>query len=95
METIRPGHIPDGGPAEKTAQRGSQPGEARGILVYAVCSGEPEENEQVVTDFLKKRKDYALDPICNCQGLPMDRYLKTFPNGMNMDGFFAARMKRS
>ncbi len=65
-----------------------------GILVYAVCSGEPEENEQVVTDFLKKRKDYVLDPICDCRGLPMDRYLKTFPNGMNMDGFFAARLKR-
>jgi 16S rRNA (cytosine967-C5)-methyltransferase len=65
-----------------------------GILVYAVCSGEPEENEHVVTDFLKKRKDYVLEPISNCMGLPMDRYLKTFPNGMNMDGFFAARLKR-
>jgi 16S rRNA (cytosine967-C5)-methyltransferase len=65
-----------------------------GILVYAVCSGEPEENEHVVTDFLKKRKDFALDPISDCCGLPMDRYLKTFPNGMNMDGFFAARLKR-
>jgi 16S rRNA (cytosine967-C5)-methyltransferase len=65
-----------------------------GILVYAVCSGEPEENEQVVTAFLKKRKDYALSPVQECFGLPMDRYLKTFPNGMNMDGFFAARLKR-
>ncbi len=27
-----------------------------GILVYAVCSGEPEENEQVVTAFLKNGK---------------------------------------
>jgi 16S rRNA (cytosine967-C5)-methyltransferase len=65
-----------------------------GTLVYAVCSGEPEENEQVVTAFLKKRKDYELSPIQECFGLPMDRYLKTFPNGMNMDGFFAARLKR-
>jgi 16S rRNA (cytosine967-C5)-methyltransferase len=65
-----------------------------GILVYAVCSGEPEENEQVITAFLKKRKDYELSPIQDCFGLPMDRYFKTFPNGMNMDGFFAARLKR-
>ncbi len=65
-----------------------------GILVYAVCSGEPEENEQVVTAFLKKRKDYVLAPIQDCFGLPMDRYFKTFPNGMNMDGFFAARLQR-
>lgn len=65
-----------------------------GTLVYAVCSGEPEENEQVVAAFLKKRKDYELSPILECFGLPMDRYLKTFPNGMNMDGFFAARFKR-
>ncbi len=65
-----------------------------GILLYAVCSGEPEENEQVVTAFLEKRKDYALSPIRDCFGLPMDRYFKTFPNGMNMDGFFAACLKR-
>ena len=65
-----------------------------GILVYAVCSGEPEENEHVVTAFLKKRKDYVLEPVMECFGLPMDRYLKTFPNGMDMDGFFAARLKR-
>ena len=65
-----------------------------GVLVYAVCSGEPEENEQVITAFLKKRKDYELAPIQDCFGLPMDRYFKTFPNGMNMDGFFAARLKR-
>lgn len=66
-----------------------------GILVYAVCSGEPEENEQVVTAFLKKRKDYQVSPVQECFGLPMDRYLMTFPNGMNMDGFFAARLQRS
>ncbi|MCF8113803.1 MAG: RsmB/NOP family class I SAM-dependent RNA methyltransferase, partial [Desulfotignum sp.] len=65
-----------------------------GILVYAVCSGEKEENEQVVADFLKKRKDYALDPITACWGQPMDGYLKTFPNCMDMDGFFAARLQR-
>jgi 16S rRNA (cytosine967-C5)-methyltransferase len=65
-----------------------------GTLVYAVCSGEPEENEQVVAAFLKKRKDYELSPVQECFGLPMDRYLKTFPNGMNMDGFFGARFKR-
>jgi 16S rRNA (cytosine967-C5)-methyltransferase len=65
-----------------------------GTLVYAVCSGETEENEQVVAAFLKKRKDYELSPVQECFGLPMDRYLKTFPNGMNMDGFFGARFKR-
>jgi 16S rRNA (cytosine967-C5)-methyltransferase len=65
-----------------------------GILLYAVCSGEPEENEQVVAAFLKKRKDYILEPVTDCFGLPMDRYLTTFPNGMDMDGFFAARLKR-
>lgn len=32
-----------------------------GILVFAVCSCEPEENEQVIEAFLKKRKDYSLD----------------------------------
>ncbi len=32
-----------------------------GILVYAVCSCEPEENEQVIKAFLQKRTDYHLD----------------------------------
>ncbi|MBU0973163.1 MAG: 16S rRNA (cytosine(967)-C(5))-methyltransferase RsmB [Proteobacteria bacterium] len=54
-----------------------------GILVYAVCSCEPEENEQVIAAFLQKRKDYFLDTS-----------FKTYPLTLQMDGFFIARLKR-
>ena len=32
-----------------------------GVLVYAVCSCEKEENEDVIFKFLDKRKDFSLD----------------------------------
>jgi len=71
-----------------------------GIIVYAVCSTEPEENEEVVKAFLDKHSDFILEK--NIEGLPdkvhslitHDGYLKTFPHLNNMDGFFAACFKR-
>ena len=69
-----------------------------GLLVYAVCSCEEEENEAVVTSFLAKRKDFALDtgpmPDSIQPLLSPDGYLKTYPDILDMDGFFAARLRR-
>ena len=69
-----------------------------GILVYAVCSCEPEENEVVVQTFLKKRKDFTIDtpsaPDLFLKFMTPDGFLKTYPEVSNMDGFFAARLKR-
>ncbi len=72
-----------------------------GILVYCVCSTEPEENESVIKAFLNKHKNFAIEK--NPDGLPYearslltgDGYLKTFPHLHNMDGFFAVCMKRA
>jgi 16S rRNA (cytosine967-C5)-methyltransferase len=72
-----------------------------GVLVYCVCSMEPEENESVIKGFLNKHKDFAIEK--NPGGLPVQArslltgngYLKTFPHLNNMDGFFAVCMKRS
>jgi 16S rRNA (cytosine967-C5)-methyltransferase len=72
-----------------------------GVLVYAVCSMEPEENETVVAAFLRDHPHFSLEN--NPEGLPPqirslmspEGYLKTFPHLHGMDGFFAARFQRS
>lgn len=71
-----------------------------GILVYAVCSLEAEENEAVVDAFLRKHPGFALDPPPT--GFPTavppladERgCFKTRPHRHDMDGFFAARLRR-
>lgn len=71
-----------------------------GILVYAVCSTEPEENEYVVKGFLKKHPKFAMNINTNgltnkaCSLVNNDGYLMTFPHLNDMDGFFAACLKR-
>jgi len=71
-----------------------------GVLVYAVCSMEPEENESVIKGFLDKHDQFAIEkrpaelPF-EARSLVTDNgYLKTFPHLHNMDGFFSVRMKR-
>ena len=72
-----------------------------GILVYAVCSCEPEENEQVITAFLQKRKDYSqltmedISQFSNTSFKTKDHCFKTYPHALHMDGFFIARLKRA
>jgi 16S rRNA (cytosine967-C5)-methyltransferase len=71
-----------------------------GILVYCVCSMEPEENESVVNGFLNTHRNFAIEnnrdklPIKARSLLSGNGYLKTFPHFHNMDGFFAVCMKR-
>lgn len=72
----------------------------RGILVYVVCSMEPEENESVIKEFLNKHTEFAIEK--NPAGLPdkarslvtENGYFKTFPHIHNMDGFFSVCLKR-
>ncbi len=73
-----------------------------GILVYAVCSTEPEENEFVADTFLKNHPEFVIN-IENRSSqksfngyLLLDKrgYFKTFPHPGNMDGFFSVCFKR-
>jgi 16S rRNA (cytosine967-C5)-methyltransferase len=71
-----------------------------GVLVFAVCSLEPEENQQVIDQFLKKHPNFAINGgqlIKEDSGLSStgaDGYLRTVPPIDRMDGFFAARLLR-
>jgi 16S rRNA (cytosine967-C5)-methyltransferase len=71
-----------------------------GVLVYATCSTSTEENEAVIENFLTQRHDFVLEngrdlfpdaaELFTGQGL-----FRTWPHRHAMDGFFAARLRRS
>ncbi|MEG3638173.1 16S rRNA (cytosine(967)-C(5))-methyltransferase RsmB [Magnetococcus sp. PR-3] len=69
-----------------------------GILVYATCSLEPDENEQQIAQFLKENSAWQrlpLDP--NMAGIEADWVdevgdLRTEPATHGVDGFYAARL---
>jgi 16S rRNA (cytosine967-C5)-methyltransferase len=72
-----------------------------GVLVYAVCSTEPEETQMVVQHFLNKHREFAKDdrPSPKAPGiaglLAAGGWLHTEPHRHGTDGFFAVRLKRA
>ncbi len=68
-----------------------------GVLVYATCSMEDEENWQVVEAFLKLHDDFKVVSIENPQlsnFIDKKGALKIFPPENQMDGMFAVKMIR-
>jgi len=71
-----------------------------GILVYAVCSTEPEENEEVINNLLNNHSEFVIKNICDVQSFNHSHivegeiYLKTSPIHNNMDGFFAVCLQK-
>jgi 16S rRNA (cytosine967-C5)-methyltransferase len=72
-----------------------------GHLVYAVCSLEPEEGEDVIQDFLKDQAQFVIDRepdgVMDVDAGLLDRsgYFRSLPHQQNMDGFFAVHLKRT
>jgi len=54
-----------------------------GILVYSVCSTEPEEGEEVIESFLQKHDEFS-----------SIKKLRTYPHIDGMDGFFMGKLLR-
>lgn len=70
-----------------------------GSLVYSTCTHEPEETAEVVRWFLNEHRGFVLEDPSEylpqgCDGLIEERFLRTYPHRHNMDGFFAARLRR-
>jgi 16S rRNA (cytosine967-C5)-methyltransferase len=75
-----------------------------GILVFAVCSLEPEEGVQQIADFLARRSDFARAPISPDEVFGLRELvsaegdLRTLPCHLadkgGMDGFYAARLRK-
>lgn len=71
-----------------------------GRLIYATCSSEPEENEQVVDAFLERHRDFDLIDLCGEATGPVASLLddrgmfRTRPYADGLEAFFAAVMVR-
>ncbi len=70
-----------------------------GVLVYATCTTEPEENEEVVRSFLAAQSGaFAIDdsrpylPEPARSLVDEHGFFRTFPDPPSLDGFFGARM---
>ncbi|MEO7762435.1 MAG: RsmB/NOP family class I SAM-dependent RNA methyltransferase [Casimicrobiaceae bacterium] len=79
-----------------SASRLAKPG---GRVIYATCSMLPEENEDVVNDFIGEHPDYRLVPASEVIGklgwdLETGDFLRLSPHRHGCDAFFAAVLER-
>lgn len=72
-----------------------------GVCVYATCTTEPEENEEVVRAFLSRAgNEFTIDDPRPClpdqarQFVDGQGFFHTYPKEPEMDGFFGVRMVR-
>jgi len=69
-----------------------------GVLVYSTCTVEPEENAEIVKEFLAAHPEFSIDNAANYvpqRLVDSDGFLATFPHKHRMDGSFAARLLKS
>lgn len=73
--------------------------ETGGLLVYATCSLEPEENEQQVEGFLARHPEFRREPPesnwVRDETMDTNGDLRVEPWKWNTDGAFASRLRRS
>ena len=70
----------------------------QGILVYSVCSLEPEETDEIVETFLKAHPDFEQEdarPFLPPGFAGREPLLRALPHRHGTDGVFAVRLRRS
>jgi 16S rRNA (cytosine967-C5)-methyltransferase len=67
-----------------------------GLLVYAVCTTEPQEGQDQVDMFLRSHPEWTAEPaVLPHLKLPTSQaWLRTLPGPEGWDGFFAARLRK-
>jgi 16S rRNA (cytosine967-C5)-methyltransferase len=95
---LRPDNIPNQAQRQRrilaASARYLRPG---GALVYAACTLEEQENEDVVRQFLDEHPHYAFERASNFVERELstpEGYFRIWPGLDQMDGFFAARFRR-
>ncbi len=66
-----------------------------GIIVYSTCTTEPEENLEVVKDFLAVHPEFKIDnaaKFVNRELVNEEGCIETFPHRHGIDGSFAVRL---
>ena len=73
-----------------------------GALIYATCTTEPEENEDLINAFIaSRRSEFRIDdaaPYLPPSAGPLvgpEGFFRTFPDEPSLDGFFGARLVRA
>ncbi len=72
-----------------------------GIIVYSTCTLSPEENEQVVEAFLDSHPHFEKQTVTRFLNEPFHKavtpegFLRIDPHRWNLDGAFAARLRRT
>ena len=66
-----------------------------GLLVYSVCSSDPEEGQDVIEMFFRSHPEFTAEISAAADRLPLlQGFLRTLPGPEGLDGFFAARLRR-
>ena len=79
------------------AARSVKPG---GVLVYSTCTLLPEENEEIVKEFLKGNPEFEMDDLTSVipetlkSSMKEKGMLQVYTNRDGADGFFISKMKR-
>lgn len=72
-----------------------------GVILYSTCTVEPEEDQEVIRAFLSSNPEFSLEdarPFLPPQAqkfVTPEGFFFTFPHTEDMDGFFAARIRRN
>jgi len=68
-----------------------------GAIVYSTCTIEAKENQGIVQSFLEKHPEFVIDPadsFVNKVLVGKEGFIEIFPHRHDMDGCFAARLKK-
>ena len=94
--TLSPDDLPQITTLQKRLLENASKGVANGgTLVYATCSMFRQENQDVISDFLERNPDFALEPfISPINAQPCDGQLQIWPWDGDCDAMFIAKLTK-